>query len=83
MLHHKKKKKKERKEGKDRRKESFWVFFTSKRIIFPFSGIQGNLLGMLTLKSAFESHCLRQARMLQLFFFKAYVDLPKENVQKR
>ena len=37
---------------------------------------------MLTLKSAFESHFLRQVGTLQLFFFKAYMNLPTENAQK-
>lgn len=42
------------------------IFHTYKRI-FPFLGIQRNLLGMLTLKPVFESHFLRLGRGSSLF----------------
>lgn len=46
-------------------------FHKEERIIFPFPGIlERKFLGMLTLKSVFESHFFRHAEMLQLVFFK-------------
>lgn len=60
-------------EGKERKRQnpkgqSLGIFYKLERI-FPFPGIQRNLLGMLTLKSDFESHFLRHAGMRQLLLY--------------